>query len=166
MVDPYSIQGYLLTMGRGAGTIELAEALAAKLRRACSRVTVLGPDIVLGADQRIDEAEPICGPLVSLGEIPWALQPVFVLSTEFPAFNPGIISALIPLLGDHLAVVPEHKGKAYPLCALYSPKAFSIARRLVASGERRVSAWLDHLDPVIVQVDLTRFSECFRSEAA
>ena len=55
MIDPYSIQGYLLTMGRGESTIEQAEILAAKLRRACSRVTVLGPDIVLGADERLND---------------------------------------------------------------------------------------------------------------
>lgn len=170
MRDVVNIHGFLLTGGAvlppHVATASLltdgqpvAERVARELRHVCRRVTVLGPETVPGATDRITLDEPMAGPLAALGQIPWELMPVFVVSCDLPFFNHRLVPKLVAMLDDgHMAVIPEVNGKAQPLCAAYSPSAFALARRMVAAGEKRVMAWVEQLSPLYVELDRTKLA--------
>jgi molybdopterin-guanine dinucleotide biosynthesis protein A len=71
--------------------------------------------------------------------------PVIVLATDLPRLTVGLVELLAssPVAG---CLVPMDRGRPQPLCARYDPAALVAARRLVAAGERSMTALLEQVD--------------------
>ena len=135
------VRGIVLAGGRGRRfgrpkpTVELdgltlAQRAARVLEPHCSEVVIVGG---------IDEA----GPLGALVEALSGEDDALVLACDLPLAAP-VIARLARREGAVVAVDPD--GRVQPLCARYPREAFDVARRLLAAGERRVTALPAALD--------------------
>ncbi len=85
-----------------------------------------------------------------------AFDRVLVLACDLPHFERPHAHSLLaasastggtPLLGpEPQAWIPVAGGRRQVLAGVYTPKAFEMARRLFAGGERRMQRFLDELD--------------------
>jgi molybdopterin-guanine dinucleotide biosynthesis protein A len=126
------------------GGIPVARRTAEVLAEACQKVTILGPEPILGFPCIKDE-EPGEGPLAALALFGPVSQYVFVCSCDIPYFDARLVIQAQEAIGESNAAVPLVDGRRQPLCALYSNDAFPILRATAAEGKRSIMAWLDRL---------------------
>ena len=114
-----------------------------------------GPLQFLGVEL-IPDIEPGLGPLMGIAsglraaKRPWNL----VVATDIPTIPIPLVQALLAATPGHRCVVPrEPGGRAQPLFGLYHQDLADEILSLLASGERRMSAFLDHYPPQYVPVD-------------
>jgi molybdopterin-guanine dinucleotide biosynthesis protein A len=165
-VAPPRPAALLLTGGRSrrmgrdkAGLVVGGEALgehtAALLRQVAHPVLEVGPGhTTLTATL---EDPPGSGPLVALAAGARALRrlhhqgPTLVVATDLPRLTVAFLQLLAgyPVTGPDDSVVPRDPSlRPQPLCARYSPAALAAAERLVAEGNRAMTALLARI-PVV-----------------
>jgi molybdopterin-guanine dinucleotide biosynthesis protein A len=166
--------GIVLAGGRSTrfGRDKLAEIVDARplLHRAvdavagvCTEVVVvIGPDqptpeLPAGVALRIvRDPEPFGGPLVGLlAGLEEAREPIaLVVAGDMPTLQPAVLAALLRSLDDTDSEVGllEHQGRATPLpAALRNGAATPVAQRLLAQGERRLTALMDSLRARVIE---------------
>jgi molybdopterin-guanine dinucleotide biosynthesis protein A len=130
-------------MGRPKANIELGGTTL--VDRAAGILRSVGCDPVVIADAG-DE-----GPLAALADALGQLKTfdVFVLACDLPLAGPAIARLAQLPAGAAVAIDPDEREQ--PLCSRW-PRAVALeaAKRLVDSGERRMSALLDAIDPEFV----------------
>lgn len=140
-------------MGSPKGDLVVgAGSLAARIVGACAGaglpVTVQGGKPVAGAGFRPD-LEPGGGPVVNLRGFVPARRWVLLCACDLVRFHAGVIRVLWNARADdRLAVVPCVQGRRQPMCALYQARSFSLLAERVEFD--RVMAWVDALDPVVL----------------
>lgn len=130
-------------MGRPKRDIELGGVTL--VDRAVAILRSVGCDPVVIAGDGDD------GPLAALVEPLQALDgfEVFVLACDLPLAGPAV--ELLAKLPAGAAIAADETGREQPLCARW-PRAVTseTVARLVDSGERRMSALVDAIDPELV----------------
>ena len=171
-INPYvyhsemEIEGVVLTGGasRRMGqdksqlTIQgevLSERIARTLSNRVGRVTILGRKPISGFEFVADAGE-YAGPLMALSRFRPKCDAVLVASCDLPLFDARLIDIFLSHLLSHDAVLPEHDGKAQPLCALYKRSAWPLLEQTVAEGRKSVMAWIDRLSIRLVTQDEIR----------
>lgn len=125
-------------------------------------VVVIGPDqptpeLPAGVAIRIvRDPEPFGGPLVGLlAGLEEAREPIaLVVAGDMPTLQPEVLAALLRSLDDTDSEVGllEHQGRATPLpAALRNGAATPVAQRLLAQGERRLTALMDSLRARVIE---------------
>ncbi len=123
----------------------MIERLVRLLASAGYSSTVLGP-------QGTADREPGSGPLRALADFSPSAPWVFVCACDLPRFNPVAVGYLRSQAEGFDAVIPTRGGRPQPLAALYSARAFQVAKSL-DSNERRVMAWVELLHTRLVTED-------------
>ena len=154
------VHGLVLTggtssrMGADKATIDFdGLTLAARVARALAPVA--RPVLAVGHDagtglEAIDD--PKDGPLAALVAGADALAarnadgPIVLVACDLPFVTSRVLTEVIVGLGEAAAAVPVVGGRDQPLAACYGPRALSVARRLVAEGERSMRALLEQID--------------------
>jgi molybdenum cofactor guanylyltransferase len=95
----------------------------------------------------------MAGPIAALAGFSPTVEFVFVASCDLPNFTHEVVDALAKAIADHQAAIPNLKGRAQPLCALYRVDAFESLREHHQKGEARIMRWIDGLDTVMVNAD-------------
>jgi FdhD protein len=100
---------------------------------------------------------PLGGLVTALGaaDDEWVLA----LGADMPWLEPSVIQALWQLRGDAQAVVPIGEKGPEPLLALYHRSCLDEARRVLASGRRRIVGILPGLRAVEVPLDALRSAD-------
>jgi molybdopterin-guanine dinucleotide biosynthesis protein A len=160
--------GIVLAGGRSSrfGRDKLAEIVDARpllhhallaVAGACSEVVVVvgpehpSPQPPTGVTIRVvRDPEPYGGPLVGLlSGLEEAREPLaLVVAGDMPTLQPAVLAILLRSLEDHdtEASLLQHQGRAMPLpAAVRNGAATATARRLIAQGERRLTALMDGL---------------------
>lgn len=129
--------------------LTLASRAAGLLSEVCAAAVEVGPGHT--PLPRVVESSPGQGPLYgvvagwrALGEGGWK-GPVLVVATDLPNLTGGMLGWLAGQPGDG-SVVPVAHGRVQPLCARYSPADLDTAARLVAGGDRAMTALLSSID--------------------
>ncbi|MFZ0888482.1 MAG: molybdenum cofactor guanylyltransferase [Candidatus Binataceae bacterium] len=132
------------------GNLTLLERVVAELRKSFPEVIVAAAPEGQGDaalhDARgvkiIRDAVAFQGPLFALQHAleAAASDPVFVCSCDLPMLDASVASALVAVIADHDAVIPEVGGKPQPLCAVYRKRCADAIATLLARGERRLTA--------------------------
>lgn len=161
------IEGILLTggasrrMGQDKSSLRLgddtlAEIAARKLQSFCSKVTVLGPEPVLGIPNLADR-EAHTGPLAAIANFAPSRPLIAILSCDMPLITPDVFSLLAENLGSHQVAVSLVESRLQPTCAVYTSEALGIARETYGQGKRSLMAWLDSLSVVQVPFPSAQF---------
>ena len=128
------------------GTTTLAERTLAEFDRVRVPVCVLGRTPIEGRPFHPD-VEEFAGPAAALSRFAPSRPNVFVCSCDLPNFDADIVSALLPLVAGHDAVVPTAAGRPQYLCALYTSVALARLRSLVEDQHvRSMQRFVDALD--------------------
>jgi len=115
----------------------------------------------------VDGQGPLAALASALPTVPGDL--VFVTACDMPWLRPGVIARLFELIGSAEACVPEWRGHAMTMCAVYRRRpAAAAASALVAEGELRMRAlaerletkWVDATDLQDVDPELDSFVSC------
>jgi molybdopterin-guanine dinucleotide biosynthesis protein A len=122
----------------------MEERIARLLRESGYPVTVLGRPIHAAA-VCLPDNQPLAGPLAALANFRPSRELVFLCACDLPAFEPEIVSWLALRIGTSDAVIPILRGQLQPLAALYRATSLATIPPLVASGERRIMAWVERL---------------------
>lgn len=131
--------------------VPMIEWIAAALRVACADVIVvtkheagtadayarLGVRVI---DDGVREQAPLIGLRAGLAavETPWA----FVASCDLPFLSPHAVRLLADLAPGYDAAAPYIDGRWHPLHAVYAVAALAAVERVIAGGERRMTAAL------------------------
>jgi molybdopterin-guanine dinucleotide biosynthesis protein A len=167
-------------MGRPKGSLPfgsetMLERVARLVGQAASPVVIVAAfgdtlsapaNVLLTHDRR-----PGCGPLeglaVGLARMAPHASAAFVTTCDAALLAPAIIGRLAALLGNREAVVPVEDGRLHPLAAVYRTSVHAKATELLEANERRMSALVERLDALQVNVeelrDLDPDLETFRS---
>jgi molybdopterin-guanine dinucleotide biosynthesis protein A len=159
---PPELSGLLLTggasrrLGRDKALLPVGEGgepLARTLGRFLAAVTGTAVEVGPGHSGLPvpDEPDPGEGPLAAIAA-GWSYLlahgrtgPVLVLATDLPRLSPRCLREIASWPApEGSSVVPVIRGRLQPLCARWSAGALERAAALVAQGERRVQAALDH----------------------
>jgi molybdopterin-guanine dinucleotide biosynthesis protein A len=150
-------------MGRPkAGLDWHGEPLAARLARVLARAVGEGPVVAVrvpGQDlpalpEHVDVvADPVDGegPLravaTGLAALRGRAEVAFVSSVDAPFLHARFVAALLAAVGaDDDAAVPVAQGRPHPLAAAYRVALLPVVDDLLANGERRAGALLDHVE--------------------
>lgn len=156
------IEGILLTggasrrMGRDKASIDLggetmAERAARVLLEVCDRVTVLGPQAVLGLSC-IPDRETHGGPLAAMADFEPEGRLVLVLACDMPKMDAAVFRTLIDQIDDADCAVAVANGRIHPTVGVYKPSAFRRAREARTEAKRSLMAWLERLRVVKVEL--------------
>jgi molybdopterin-guanine dinucleotide biosynthesis protein A len=127
----------------------LHHAVAAVQAVATDVIVVVAPEATIdppAGARVVHDARAFEGPLAGLAAGLAALDPavdrLVVVAGDMPSLEPTVLARLIEALGPSTEVaVLELDGRALPLpMALRPAEAMAVARRLLASGERRLRA--------------------------
>ena len=122
----------------------LSERIARTLSIRAARVTILGREPISGFEF-VADADEYAGPLIALSRFRPKYDAVFVASCDLPLFDARLIDLFLCHLQSPDAVLPEHDGRAQPLCALYKCSAWPPLEQTVAEGRKSVMAWIDRI---------------------
>lgn len=126
--------------------------IARRLSEAGYEVTVLGS--LSGASFReVADRFPGSGPLAALSSFQPQAEFVFVSSCDIPLFDAAVVKLLLNAIGDADAAIPVVQGRLQYLCGLYRSSSFRVLPELVASGERRLGAWVNGLRTRLLSED-------------
>jgi molybdopterin-guanine dinucleotide biosynthesis protein A len=129
----------------------------ASLRGVVSSVVLAGragqafPEV--DAPLRVDRY-PGAGPLAGLEALladppaPWC----WLVASDMPRFDAGLLAVLAPARGDRQIVVPEASGRLHPTCALYEASLLGEVRRRLAAGERSLHRLIEAVPHARVSV--------------
>jgi molybdopterin-guanine dinucleotide biosynthesis protein A len=144
-------------MGRPKAALELdgrtiIDRIITELRRVAADIVVVAApdgveptfDIPQGARIVRDELA-YQGPLLALarGLDAIAGDGAFACSCDLPLLNGNLAAALVAMLDDYDAVIPEVGGKLQPLHAVYRKRCADALRALASRGENRLTAIAD-----------------------
>lgn len=145
-------------MGRDKAFVEvdggpLVLRVASQLAAWADRVLVAGGDAprlaALGLEV-VPDARPGEGPLMGIAGALAAARTDLVLFApcDLPEVPPALVAALLAAAraGGDGAVAVAADGRAHPLLAVYHRRLRPLVERLLATGERRARALLDHAD--------------------
>lgn len=104
---------------------------------------------VLGPSGQPDPT-PGAGPLFAIADFKPSAEWVFVASCDMPLFDPRVVSLCMDSRAAADAVLPIIDQRIQPLCGIYRATAFAIAARLVENGERRIMAWVENLEVMLI----------------
>jgi molybdopterin-guanine dinucleotide biosynthesis protein A len=138
----------------------LHHAVAAVQAVATDVIVVVAPEATIdppGDARVVHDARAFEGPLAGLAAGLAALDPavdrLVVVAGDMPSLEPTVLARLIEALGPSTEVaVLELDGRALPLpMALRPAEAMAVARRLLASGERRLRALPEALAAHVIE---------------
>ena len=69
----------------------------------------------------------------------------FVFACDMPYLDAPLIAAMLPLAGDHDAVVPRHGGRVEPLHAIYRKSCLPVLETMLAQGNGKLADALSRL---------------------
>lgn len=100
---------------------------------------------------------PLGGLVTALKEAPddWVLA----VAADIPWLEPGVIRALWEARGDAAVVVPVTEKGVEPLLALYHRDCLPVARRVLASGRRRLVAIFPEVKVVELPLESLRLAD-------
>jgi len=127
----------------------MEERIARLLEDGGYPVTAVGHRVAAATACLTDE-RPLEGPLVALAHFRPRREYVFLCGCDLPAFEIEIVRVLAERIGDAEAAIPAVGDRLQPLAALYRAESLTAIGPLVASGERRLMAWVARLDAVTV----------------
>ena len=117
------------------------------------------PTSVCVVRDALPDAGPLAGLLSGLEDIrsrqPY-LQHCWVGSCDAPFVNPRLIGHLLLKCGDKEATVVRHAGRIQPLGGVYHMRVLDTVRRLVDSGERRLTQLLQNIETEVVDAKTLR----------
>jgi molybdopterin-guanine dinucleotide biosynthesis protein A len=73
-----------------------------------------------------------------------------------PLITAAFLRKLIHYLNDHPAVVPEHAGRLQSAIAVYRMSTRAMLEDLLASGERRMQAFVERCGTRVIPAELFR----------
>jgi molybdopterin-guanine dinucleotide biosynthesis protein A len=119
----------------------------------------------------IEDQGPLAG--IAAGLAASATDLNIVVACDMPLVRPAVLQRLAGAIGSHDACVAVAGGHASALCGIYRSRVAGEARRLLASGERRVMRLLDAVQTKRVDAaelrdidpDLETFISCDTPEA-
>ena len=133
--------------------LTLAEKTAQLLERETEISVEVGPGFT--HLHHVSESPAHSGPLAALAaggaelrRLGWE-GPVLLVATDMPRLTQGMLRWLATYQPGR-SVVPLAGRRAQPLCARYQPADIAVASRLVANGERAMSAMVDAVRPLLV----------------
>src|SRR5437762_802955 len=94
----------------------MAQRIAQSLAAAGLKVTVLGREPIQGYAFLQDQEEH-GGPMAALSAFSPTAEFVFVISCDYPLFDPLVVEVLLSRIGDACASVAEIRGRLQPLLA-------------------------------------------------
>lgn len=97
-----------------------------------------------------DHQGPLAGILAGMEALPVDGQAAFVSAGDYPLLRPAFIARLANLLGEHRAVVPQHRDRLHPLAACYRLETREVAREMLSEGNLRAIEFADRCKPRIV----------------
>jgi len=144
-------------MGRPKATLEfggrpllqvLVDRLSAKFQEI---VVVAAPEFQLQGNidlcgaKIIHDEVAFAGPLGALEHGLGAIRNdrAFVCSCDLPFLDAGVASAMVGMIGDFDAVIPNVGGMLQPLHAAYRTRCMGILASMAARGEKRLTAIVD-----------------------
>lgn len=102
---------------------------------------------------RIRNAGPLAGIEAGLSALSASCDTALVVSCDHPLVSESFLRALASSPGKHLAIIPAHQGRTYPLVALYRVSAVQIATALLERGERRISEFVTACNAVEIEAE-------------
>ncbi len=137
--------------------LHLLERLTPLSERRPVVVGTPGMELPYGDYTRVDDARPGNGPLAGLAAGLGAIEGidaaarVAVCACDCPFVWPEVFRFLAEVDSGAPVVVPQFGDHLHPLVAIWRADAAEACRRALDSGERRVLAALEGLDPRIVR---------------
>lgn len=136
--------------------LHLLERLAPLSKTRPLVVGTTGMELPRGDYERVDDARtgegPLAGLAAGLGAIDSAARAA-VCACDCPFVGPELFRFLAGIDSRAPVVVPEFGGRLHPLVAIWRAGAAAACRRALESGQRRVLAALEGLDPRIVRME-------------
>ena len=107
---------------------------------------------------RFPGAGPLAGVHAALSEMKHDV--LFVTTCDAPLVDCRTAEALLPLLGEHDAVVPvSEDGYIHPLAALYRRRVIDTAQERLLRGDRKMRAFAAALDTVYIDGRLLPYGD-------
>jgi molybdenum cofactor guanylyltransferase len=130
----------------------LAHHVAGILARVCAPVIVVaasGQHIPLpeGTEIAVDavpERGPLQGIAAGIRAVDGRAGAVFVAAVDLPLLHPAFVAQMLAALPGFDAAVPVVDGRDQPLAAAYAARLLARAPELLAAGEARATALLEH----------------------
>ena len=108
------------------------------------------PAGTLRAEDAVENAGPLAGMAAGLELLSARCDAAFVVSCDHPLLRPAFISRLIARLADHPAVVPVHKGRPYPLVAVYHMDVRETLSAMLDAGELRAQDFVKRCEAMLI----------------
>ena len=99
-------------------------------------------DVIVTRDER-EARGPLEGLRAGLRALPPSVECAYVTSCDVPLLEPGFVTRMIELLGDHDIAVMELDGFAHPLSAVYRRDTLPYAESLLAEDRLRPAFLFD-----------------------
>lgn len=131
------------------GGVPIVTRIVIELKRRFDEVVIVAapvsagqPQIEIAGVKIVHDETAFAGPLDALRRGIDALDHsvAFACSCDLPLLNCDVAAALVAMLDDFDAVIPEVGGKLQPLHAVYRKQGARTIETLVASGEKRLTA--------------------------
>ncbi len=130
----------------------LVHHIAGILAQVCRPVIVVAaagqsvpvPEGVEIAVDAAPERGPLEGVAAGIGALDGRSQAVFLAAVDLPLLHPAFVGQMLAALPGFDAVVAVADGRDQPLAAAYDARLLERAPQLLAAGEARVTALLEH----------------------
>jgi molybdenum cofactor guanylyltransferase len=131
------------------GGMPLLTRIVTKLKRRFEEIVIVAapasawqPRIEVAGVKIVHDESAFAGPLDALRRGLDALehQVAFACSCDLPLLNANVAAALVAMLEDFDAVIPEVGGQLQPLHAVYRKQCARKIESLAAGGEKRLTA--------------------------
>ena len=99
-------------------------------------------DVIVTRDER-EARGPLEGLRAGLRALPPSVELAYVTSCDVPLLEPGFVTRMIELLGDHDIAVMELDGFAHPLSAVYRRDTLPYVESLLAQDRLRPAFLFD-----------------------
>ena len=96
----------------------------------------LRTDVIITRDER-EQRGPLEGLRAGLKALPDSVDMAYVTSCDVPLLEPGFVTRMIELLGDHDIAVMEVDGFPHPLSAVYRREVLPRVESLLAEDKLR-----------------------------
>jgi molybdopterin-guanine dinucleotide biosynthesis protein A len=114
------------------------------------------PDGVTRVFDRPGQAGPLAGVAAGMAHLGDSCAAAVVVSCDVPLITAAFLRKLIHYLNDHPAVVPEHAGRLQSAIAVYRMSTRAMLEDLLASGERRMQAFVERCGTRVIPAELFR----------